>query len=140
MLSKGLQITLHRKNSCLNFFGTIFHRKKPYIMLSLELQTTLCKKNLFSQEKSRLNFLRTTLHKLTKNTLCHVVQETPDNAPWEKTLCNVVQEAPDNIAHEKILFNVVILLGQHCTGKNLCSVVQEIADNIAQEKTQCNVV
>ena len=36
-----------------------------------------------------------------------------------KTLCNVVQEAPDNIAQVKILFNfVLILLGQHCTGKN----------------------
>ena len=36
-----------------------------------------------------------------------------------KILCNVAQEVPDNIAHGKILFNiVVILLGQHCTGKN----------------------
>ena len=33
---------------------------------------------------------------------------------------NVALEVPDNNAHEKILFNdVLILLGQHCTGKNI---------------------
>ena len=38
----------------------------------------------------------------------------------KKALYNVVQEAPDNIAQKKILFKVVlILLGQHCIGKNL---------------------
>ena len=62
-------------------------------MLSLRLQTTLHKKNFF---QCCLNFLRTTLHKVTEKTLCHAVQDAG-----------------------KILFNVVlILLRQHCTGKN----------------------
>ena len=63
--------------------------------------TTLHKKNLF---QCYLNFLRTTFHKVT-----------------EKTLCFVVQEAPDNIAREKScsILIVLIILGQHCTGKNL---------------------
>ena len=37
-----------------------------------------------------------------------------------KTLCNVAREAPDNFVSKKIPYNVVlILLGQHCIGKNL---------------------
>ena len=76
-----------------------------------------------------------------------------------KTLCNIVQGASDNNAQEKILFNVaLILLGQHCTGKNpvqfclntfawnnialvniLCNVALETTDNIAQEKILFNV-
>ena len=95
MLPKRLQITLVLSW----YFWDNISQEKPYVMFPLRLQTTLHKKNLFP---CCLNFLRTTLHKVTKKNLCHVVQE-----------------APDNIGHEKIQFNnVVILLGQHCTGKN----------------------
>ena len=42
-----------------------------------------------------------------------------DNIAQIKTLCSVALEAPNKNTQEKIMFNVVlILLGQHCTGKN----------------------
>ena len=87
-------------------------------MLSLRLQTTMCRKKSCSM----------------------MSQFSWDNIALVKTLCNVVQEAPENIAQEKIMFNVVlILLEQHCRGKNLCNVIQEAPDNIAHEKILVDV-
>ena len=87
-------------------------------MLSLRLQTTMCRKKSCSM----------------------MSQFSWDNIAQVKTLCNVVQEAPENIAQEKIMFNVVlILLEQHCRGKNLCNVIQEAPDNIAHEKILVDV-
>ena len=79
----------------------------------------------------------------TGKTLFNVVPEAIDYIVQviEKTLCHVVQEAPDNIVPEKIMFNnVAILLGQLCVGKNLYNVAQETPDNISQEKIQFNIV
>ena len=57
-------------------------------------------------------------------------------------MCSVVhQEAPEKIAREKILFDVVlILLEEHCTGKNLGNVVYKAPNNVAHEKILFSVV
>ena len=61
--------------------------------------------------------LHTTLHK--KKSWATLSYCSFDNITKLKTLSNVAQEDPDNFLLEKILRNVVlILLGQHCTGKN----------------------
>ena len=47
----------------------------------------------------------------------------------------LAQTDPDNIAQEEILFNVVlILLGQHCTGKNLVQSSPKGSRKTAYEK------
>ena len=91
-----------RKNPvqcCLNnTLGTTLHRSKSYAMLS--------------ERHFRKPCIRKNPIQCRSNTL-------DDNIAQVKILCNLVRDTPDNISIKKILFNVVlILLGQHCTGKN----------------------
>ena len=69
--------------------------------------------------------LQTTLHR--KDSCSMLFKYSWDNIAQVKSLCNIVQEAPDIIAQEKFLFNfVLILLGQHCTGKqNPCTMLSK---------------